>query len=185
MQAGVAEVTKSSLAKEGIDYLLNNAGIFTGKYKTASEGLGRPIALTFRTVLGDEFFDWTRRTLEELGTCLKTNLFGTISVTQALLPLLRKGHEKKIWVVSSTVGSIGGPLSEGPHMAMCRFSTPAVTLERKCLIRSPPPVPADAISKAALNMYTRKLAIELRPENFTVIPFSPGYVKPRFFWRPS
>lgn len=38
MQAAVAEVTKSSFAKEGIDCLIDNAGISTGKFKTATEG---------------------------------------------------------------------------------------------------------------------------------------------------
>lgn len=62
-----------------------------------------------------------RRTLEELENDLKTNLFGVMSITNALLPLLREGREKKIWVVSSTVGSIGGFFSDSPHMATCKL----------------------------------------------------------------
>lgn len=58
-------------------------------------------------------------TIAELQTDLNTNLFGVINATHALLPLLRAGQQKKIWTVSSLVGSIGGPISDGPAAAMC------------------------------------------------------------------
>ncbi|GAA5875074.1 hypothetical protein JCM8547_005405 [Rhodosporidiobolus lusitaniae] len=83
---------------------------------------------------------------------LKVNVFGVLAVTEAFLPLVRKSKAKQIFNVSSTVGSIEmhGPI-------------PALT--------------AYAISKTALNMYTKKLASELGPEGFTVVPFCPGYVR--------
>lgn len=42
---------------------------------------------------------------------MATNLYGTISVTQGLIPLLRNGKEKKIMIISALGGSFGGPMS--------------------------------------------------------------------------
>ncbi|CEQ41500.1 SPOSA6832_03234 [Sporobolomyces salmonicolor] len=83
----------------------------------------------------------------------ETNLFGVMNVTAAFLPLLKKGTGKQVFGVSSVCGSLGGYFSENSL------------------------VTAYCISKAALNMYLKKLASELDGDGFTVVSFHPGYVK--------
>ncbi|GAA5921929.1 hypothetical protein JCM1841_004999 [Sporobolomyces salmonicolor] len=91
--------------------------------------------------------------IEALEANLRTNLYGAAHTITHFLPLLQKGKGKQIFVTSSIVGSLGGPVSQVPG---------AVTY---------------SISKAAVNMLTVKWARELGPEGFTVIPFHPGYVR--------
>ncbi|GAA5891982.1 hypothetical protein JCM6882_007428 [Rhodosporidiobolus microsporus] len=83
---------------------------------------------------------------------LNTNLFGVINVTSAFLPLLQKGEGKQIFGLSSICASIqdwGGNTSTTAY----------------------------SISKVALNMYLKKLSVELEPAGFTVVMFHPGYVQ--------
>uniref|UniRef100_A0A0K3CMX4 BY PROTMAP: gi/472581206/gb/EMS18955.1/ C-signal [Rhodosporidium toruloides NP11] gi/647402852/emb/CDR49054.1/ RHTO0S22e02146g1_1 [Rhodosporidium toruloides] n=1 Tax=Rhodotorula toruloides TaxID=5286 RepID=A0A0K3CMX4_RHOTO len=82
-----------------------------------------------------------------------TNLFGVMNLTSACLPLLKKGKGKQIFGVSSICGSLGGFFSDNSLAT------------------------AYCISKAALNMYLRKLSRELESDGFTVVPYHPGYVK--------
>ncbi|BGO95994.1 hypothetical protein NBRC10512_006456 [Rhodotorula toruloides] len=84
---------------------------------------------------------------------LTTNLFGVMNLTAACLPLLKKGKGKQIFGVSSICGSLGGYFSDNSLAT------------------------AYCISKAALNMYLRKLSRELELDGFTVVPYHPGYVK--------
>ncbi|KAM0752636.1 NAD-P-binding protein [Meredithblackwellia eburnea MCA 4105] len=130
IEAGVAETGKLDLAKEGIDVLINNAGIASGWFKSATEG-----------------------TLEELKADLQVNVFGVISVTTAMLPLLRQGQKKTVWTVSSSMGSIGGMSGKIPGAAMY------------------------SATKSAVNMYIRKLSRELDSEKFTFLLLCPGYCK--------
>ena len=116
-----------------LDGLINNAGIITD-YGTASS-----VAL------------------DDLRTTFETNVFGTIAVTQQMLPLLRAGTHKVIVNLSTGLGSItqhGDP------------SWP---------FHSTVPMAYNA-SKAALNMFTVLLAKELRAEGFRVNSVSPGWI---------
>ena len=79
------------------------------------------------------------------------SLFGVIHTTNAFLPLLKQGSQKKVWLMSSTSGSHGSQTSE-QTAAYC-------------------------VSKAALNMYGFKLAKALEGEGFTVLMLHPGWVK--------
>ncbi|BGP11743.1 hypothetical protein JCM10049v2_007663 [Rhodotorula toruloides] len=84
---------------------------------------------------------------------LNVNLYGVMNLVSSSLPLLRKGQAKQIFAVSSTVGSLGGLFSENSlYTAYC-------------------------MSKTILNMYMRKLSVELKEEGFTVVMYSPGFVK--------
>ncbi|SCZ89279.1 BZ3500_MvSof-1268-A1-R1_Chr9g10354 [Microbotryum saponariae] len=94
----------------------------------------------------------TKSTVQDLRDNFETNVFGVVQATEAFLPLLRKGNKKQIFVVSSLLGSIGGDLSKVPVAATY------------------------SASKAAINMWTVKLARELADEGFTVVSFHPGYV---------
>jgi len=88
---------------------------------------------------------------DDLNRVLAVNTVGPIRVTQALLPNLRRGSLKKIINISSRVGSI----AENTRGGMYGYRE----------------------SKAALNMFTKSLAIELRSEGFTCIVMHPGWVQ--------
>ncbi|KAI9355767.1 4-dihydrotrisporin dehydrogenase [Pilaira anomala] len=84
IKSAVEEITKVS--PDGVDYLINNAGI-TGDAK-----------VDIKETPGSNYFD-----------VFNTNVVGVSNITQAFLPLLRKrGQEKtkKIVNISSTLGSI-------------------------------------------------------------------------------
>jgi len=121
-------------ANEGrIDILVNNAGI-------AIQGDGLP---------GTTDLDVVRRTFE-------TNFFGTVAVTQALLPLVKKSRAGRIVNVSSGLGSIA--LNADPS-----WDYAAVKL-----------IGYNG-SKAALNMFTVLLAAELKDTGIKVNAVNPGY----------
>ncbi len=82
---------------------------------------------------------------------IETNVAGVARVSRAFLPHLRRSEAARIVNISSGAGSI----SEKDD---CRYYPYSV-------------------SKAALNMLTRGMAAELRPENIIVTPISPGWVK--------
>jgi NAD(P)-dependent dehydrogenase (short-subunit alcohol dehydrogenase family) len=87
---------------------------------------------------------------------LEMNLLGTWRVTQTMLPLLRKSGHGRIVNVSSQVGAFE---SEEPY-----------GLQKMGAI-----APAYAVSKAALNALTLKLATELRGSGILVNAVCPGW----------
>ncbi len=82
---------------------------------------------------------------------IQVNTLGPMRVTQALLGGLRKGDRKIIVNITSSMGSIERNTRGGGY--------------------------GYRESKAALNMFTRTIAAELRPEGFRCITMSPGWVK--------
>lgn len=97
----------------------------------------------------DELFEDVK--IEHFSQAYETNVVGTARVTQSLLPYLRKGHHSRIINISSGAGSIS---EKEDHLFYCY-----------------------ATSKAALNMFTRALAAELKKEGICVVSISPGWVK--------
>jgi len=97
--------------------------------------------------------DWNGAVLdlkpETLEATLRTNLFGPLLVSQALVPLLRKSDSPRIVNVSSGAGQ----LSEGLQSW----------------------APAYSISKTALNSLTQQLAAAL--PDFAVNSVTPGWVR--------
>src|SRR5271168_422060 len=89
---------------------------------------------------------------------LQTNFVGPMRVTQAMLPLLRKSKHASIVNVSSGLGSL---TQAGDENHMCS----KVHYAGYCA------------SKAALNMFTVKLAFELRDTHIKVNSADPGYTK--------
>jgi len=79
------------------------------------------------------------------------NTIGPMRVTRALLPNLRRGRSKQIVSITSGLGSIADN-TDGRFYGYRE-------------------------SKAALNMFTRSLAAELRDEEFTCIVMNPGWVQ--------
>lgn len=110
-----------------LDILINSAGINLGK-------AGELDSLSLK--------DFTESFLVNVG--------GPFLTTRYLLPLLKKGREKKVVNITSVMGSI--QLSTG-DMAPYR------------------------VSKAALNMLTKNLAIAYQPYGITVVGLHPGWVR--------
>ncbi|MEU5780412.1 SDR family oxidoreductase [Micromonospora lupini] len=132
----VAAAAKLVEAEYGrLDVLVNNAGIVL-----ADGPRGLPSETTVATL---------RRLYE-------TNVFGVVTVTNALLPLLRRAPAARIVNVSSEVGSIA--VMTDPDGAL--FELTSV------------PYPS---SKAALNMLTAMYAKELRDSPIKVNAANPGY----------
>jgi NAD(P)-dependent dehydrogenase (short-subunit alcohol dehydrogenase family) len=117
-----------------LDILVNNAGI------ARADGRGLPS-------------DTTLATLREV---YETNVFGVVTVTNAMLPLLRNAPAARIVNVSSEVGSIAS------------MSDPDSPLWPLTSV----PYPS---SKAALNMVTAMYAKELHNTSIKVNSANPGY----------
>lgn len=108
-----------------IDILINNAGIWAGNDGDTTM-----------------YLDFLRKVLE-------VNLFGTVNLTEKLIPYINRSG--KIINISSSAGS----------------------LNRKSNVY----YPDYKISKAALNMYTKTLAGRLESKNILVASIHPGWVK--------
>lgn len=117
-----------------LDVLINNAAI-------VDPGDGPPSSAELNAV---------RRIME-------TNFVGTLSVTQAMLPLLRKANGARIVNLSSGLGSI--EKNSDPDWAFASFKLIGYNA-----------------SKAALNMLTVQLAHELRETAIKVNSVSPGFI---------
>lgn len=94
--------------------------------------------------------------LNEVRTVWETNVFGVISVTQAMLPLLRKSAAARIVNVSSGLGSLTW-VADPACWAREHFGV------------------VYAASKTAVNAVTLAFAIELEKENIKVNAVSPGF----------
>ncbi len=131
-----------------LDILVNNAGIIYDPRVTDKPD-GAP----------------SKTSLEAVETTMKTNFFGTLAVTQAMLPLLRHAASEKrgtnIVNVSSDLGSITGNADPNWKYSKVKFL-------------------GYSASKAALNMLTAQLAVELREEGIKVNSSNPGFTKTDF-----
>jgi NAD(P)-dependent dehydrogenase (short-subunit alcohol dehydrogenase family) len=134
--AGIAAAAQAIQAQYGrLDILVNNAGIVD-----AADG---PPSVS---------------SAEAVRRIMDTNFVGTLAVTQAMLPLLRKSHAGRIVNLSSSLGSLtvnGDPASPYYDARLIGYNA----------------------SKAAVNMLTVQLAQELRGTAIVVNAVSPGYVK--------
>ncbi len=82
---------------------------------------------------------------------LKVNLIAPLMVTQSIIDNVKKGVDKKIYFLSSQLGSIGDNTSGGMY-----------------IYRS---------SKTGLNQVVKSLSVDLKPQGITVISLHPGWVK--------
>jgi NAD(P)-dependent dehydrogenase (short-subunit alcohol dehydrogenase family) len=89
--------------------------------------------------------------IEEFESVVEVNTLGPVRVTQALLPNLRAGKGKMIVGISSGLGSIAENREGGFY--------------------------GYRESKAALDMFLRSLAAELKPDGFICVSLIPGWVK--------
>jgi NAD(P)-dependent dehydrogenase (short-subunit alcohol dehydrogenase family) len=124
-----------------LDVLVNNAGTAT----IARRG-GPP----------------SQTSLDDMRAVYEINVFGVVTVTNAMLPLLRRAEAARIVNVSSEVGSIGSQTNPASPLAQ---------------------MPASAqypSSKAALDMLTAMYAKELRDTPIKVNAANPGYTDTDF-----
>ncbi|MDT7786436.1 MAG: hypothetical protein QOF58_4855 [Pseudonocardiales bacterium] len=149
----VLDVTDPATAEEAarqieerfghLDVLVNNAGI-SGSGQVSPQDAVDQIPSTVDLDMVRKVFD--------------TNVFGVITVTNAMLPLLRRSPAPRIVNVSSAAGSLticaapDGPLSTLPASA------------------------AYTPSKTALNALTVQYANELRKDGILVNAADPGFV---------
>jgi NAD(P)-dependent dehydrogenase (short-subunit alcohol dehydrogenase family) len=121
-----------------LDVLINNAGVFGGFSQAPSSA-----------------------PMEVLRAAFETNFFGTVRVTQELLPLLRRSDAPRIVNVTTDLASM--TLMSDPGYEFHAFQTAGY-----------------GPSKAALNAYTVALARELAGTAFKVNCVSPGYTATEF-----
>ncbi|KAI8581633.1 hypothetical protein K450DRAFT_232239 [Umbelopsis ramanniana AG] len=126
VEAAVEKVNE--IAPNGIDVLINNAGVSTDR---SHSSLTTPP--------------------EAMLDVFKTNVVGTVIVTQRFVPLLKKKTDRKIFTISSILGSVG-------------LTNYAGTI-----------APYN-VSKAAVNMYIKELSEDLKADNFTILAIHPGWV---------
>ncbi|GAA4607837.1 SDR family oxidoreductase [Actinoallomurus liliacearum] len=126
-----------------LDALVNNAGI-TGSGQVAPED-------ALDQVPSSVDLDMVRAVFE-------TNLFGVITVTNAMLPLLRRSPAPRIVNVSSAAASLA--IAADPDSPLADLPTSA----------------AYTPSKTALNALTVQYANELRKDGIFVNAAAPGYV---------
>lgn len=128
--ADFAQIEQLAAQLDGpIDVLLNNAGVYGDE---AAHRLGN---LDYAT--------WQRT--------MAINVFAPVKMTEAFLPHLLRGEQKKVVAMSSLMGSIADNTSGG-----------------SILYRS---------SKAALNAAMKSIAIELQSKQIAVLILHPGWVK--------
>lgn len=121
-----------------LDILINNAGIYGGYPQSALDA-----------------------TIDQFKAVYDANVYGTVSVTQAFIDLLKKSSAPRIVNVSSSQGSI--TLHSDPTYKYYGYKG-VVYLS----------------SKSALNMYTVVLAYELKNTHFKINAVCPGYTKTDF-----
>jgi len=121
-----------------LDILINNAGVASGhSFGTNST---------------------TKTTDEELRSVYETNVFSVVSLTQKLLPLIKKSDAGRIVNLSSILGSLA--LHADPNSPIYASKTFSYNS-----------------SKAALNAFTIHLAHELKDTTIKVNSVHPGWVK--------
>jgi NAD(P)-dependent dehydrogenase (short-subunit alcohol dehydrogenase family) len=137
-RASVREAAKLVEREHGrIDILINNAGVLP---EATAPDVDRPLDLGM-----------VRETFE-------TNVFGTISVTNEFLALLRRSASGRIVNVSSTMGSLTDQTDpSSPYYGLL--------------------VPAYQMSKAALNGFTIALSKALTDTSIKVNSVCPGWVQ--------
>ena len=139
-----AAVTQIESESGYLTLLVNNAAI---------SNAGEP-GRTMEEVLGAQMPSMA--VISEMRTVWETNVFGTLALTQAFLPLLRNATAARIVTVSSALGSL--TINSNPENPY-RSAFDAVY----------------GASKTALNGVFLSLAIELENSNIKVNLVSPGF----------
>ncbi|MCE7738853.1 MAG: SDR family oxidoreductase [Candidatus Heimdallarchaeota archaeon] len=118
---------------DGLDILINNAGIRFGGEEKYCDELGKLYK-------------------EDFGKIFTVNSVAPVLIVEKFLPLIKNGRDPVIVNISSTSGSIGRRSRKGGGYSY-------------------------SASKAALNMITKALSVDLHEEGITVVSIHPGWVK--------
>ncbi|TNB46464.1 SDR family oxidoreductase [Martelella lutilitoris] len=158
-QQAVDDLAGDGLAAEAVHLDVNDAETIAAAAAWTGERHGRLDVLVNNAGIFD-FADGPPDTasISAVRRVMETNFIGTLAVTQAMLPLLRKADKGRIVNISSSLGSLalnGDPTS--PYYASQFIGYNA--------------------SKAALNMLTVQLREVLRGSEIVVNSVSPGFVK--------
>ncbi|WP_138485136.1 SDR family NAD(P)-dependent oxidoreductase [Dyadobacter bucti] len=148
------DVTDSQSIDAAVRQIQSEAGYLTLLVNNAAiSNAGKP-GRTMEEVLGAQRASIAP--IDEMKKVWETNVFGTLAVTQAFLPLLRKAEKARIVTVSSALGSL--TLNANPANPY-RSAFDAVY----------------GASKTALNGVFLSLAIDLANTNIKVHLVSPGF----------
>jgi NAD(P)-dependent dehydrogenase (short-subunit alcohol dehydrogenase family) len=159
---GARDLTKGKSAayqlneKEGLDvkfYQLDvsDQNSISNIVREVDQRFGRlHVLVNNAAILYDTWQEAVNADLEVVNNALRTNLFGPWRLSQAFIPMMKANRYGRIVNVSSLGGSL-------QYMTYGR-------------------TPAYSISKAALNMLTRKLAAELVNTGILVNSVDPGWV---------
>ncbi|OLS32629.1 MAG: C-factor [Candidatus Heimdallarchaeota archaeon AB_125] len=118
---------------EGLDILINNAGIRFGAQEKYNDELGKLYKENFERIFS-------------------VNTIAPVLIIERFLPLIKNGENPIIINISSTSGSIGRRSRKGGGYSY-------------------------SASKAALNMITKALSVDLEEDGITVVSIHPGWVK--------
>lgn len=92
--------------------------------------------------------------IESMVRVYRTNVAGLVAMTRTFLPLLKKGEDSRIVNISSKLGSVAS-MEEMGNGGSYAYNA----------------------SKAAVNMVSKKLALNLKSEGIVVIAQAPGWAK--------
>ena len=127
LEEGTPGILASFLKDRPIDILINNAGVGSSNQH-------------FEAVSSKPWLE-----------VLKVNLIAPLMITQSIIDNVKKSLEKKIYFLSSQLGSIGDNASGGMY-----------------IYRS---------SKTGLNQVVKSLSVDLKLLGITVVSLHPGWVK--------
>ncbi|MFT5994108.1 MAG: NAD(P)-dependent dehydrogenase (short-subunit alcohol dehydrogenase family) [Bradymonadia bacterium] len=88
---------------------------------------------------------------DAISACFNINTLGPLRGLEACLPALRRGEGKKVITITSKMGSMTDNTSGGAY--------------------------GYRVSKSAVNSAMRSAAMDLKPDNFTVVVMHPGWVQ--------
>lgn len=148
------DITDSDSVNAAVNTIENEFGYLTLLVNNAAISHAGNPGRTMEEVLGAQSASIVP--INELKTVWETNVFATLSITQALLPLLKKAPAARIVTVSSALGSLTiNANPENPYRAS--FDA------------------AYGASKTALNGIFLSLSIDLENTNVKVHLVSPGF----------
>jgi len=148
------DITASDSINAAVAKIQSESGYLTLLVNNAAISHAGKSGRTMEEVLGAQRASIV--TISELKTVWETNVFGTLAITQAFLPLLKNAPAARIVTVSSALGSLG--INSNPDNPY-RSAFDA----------------AYGASKTALNGIFLSLAIELESTNVKVHLVSPGF----------
>lgn len=105
-----------------------------------------------------------------MAASMDLNVYSALHATNAFLPLILAGEQKKIIYISTGMADI----RISPSLPPQTDTDYAPALALKCEI---PFAIGYASSKAALNMLVTKYAVEYKPQDVKFLSMSPGWVK--------